>query len=67
MKYRVVKVEDTKESLSKAMKEMNDALMKGSGIGFDVSNIKSKKKRNSALKQMEKQYFASTIGKRTSR
>lgn len=37
--YKVVKVEDTKESFANAVSELHNSLMKGSGVGFDLRGI----------------------------
>lgn len=64
-RYRVITVEDTRESLTIALKEMHDALMKGSGIGFDLRMVKPKGRKASLLKEIDQEYLKATISKRT--
>jgi len=63
-RYKVIKVEDTKESVRNAIQEMQDTLMKGGGIGFDVSGL-SKEDQHVFQKEIDDIYM-STInsGKR---
>lgn len=62
-KYRVIKVEDAKESLTNAIKEMHDALMTGGGIGFDLREL-SKKEQEYAQKEMDQAYHQAIINSR---
>jgi hypothetical protein len=52
-RYQVIKVEDTRESLINAIKEMHDAMMKGSGIGFDFRGIESKERQVIVMDKIE--------------
>lgn len=60
IKNKMIKIEDSIESMTNAMKELHEALKKGGGIGFDFSGLERKVAADMASK-LEKESINQAI------
>lgn len=60
LKNKMIKIEDSIESMTYAMRELHEALKKGGGIGFDFSGIERKVAAD-MMSRMEKESINQSI------